>query len=203
MIFNFCNSKKFQTRVFINNSLLEQVRQTKLLGLIISEDLSWHANTNNLVKKAYMRMSILRKLYEFNVPKAQLVQIYILYIRSITEQSSVVWGPSITEEESSALERTQKVALRIIYRHEYISYDNALHLSKLLPLVKRREQLLKKFAFKTWKNPKTTQMIRLNVPNRVLRKQEKFRVDNARTTRLANSTLNKIAHLLNKRSTKQ
>ena len=150
-----------------------------------------------------MKMNILRKLYEFNVPKAQLIQIYILFIRSVTEQSSVVWGTSITEEESNALERTQKVALRIIYRHEYICYDNALNLSKLLPLVKRREHLLYKFALKTLKNPKTTQMIRLNQPNRVLRKQEKYKVDNARTSRLAKSTLNSIAHLLNKRSTKQ
>ena len=85
-----------------------------------------------------MRINILKKLYEFNVPKTQLVQIYILFIRSVTEQSSVVWSPSITEEESSAIERTQKVALKIIYKHEYISYENALALSKLLPLVKRR-----------------------------------------------------------------
>ena len=160
MIFNFCHFRQFQTRVSIDETLLEQVKETKLLGLIISDDLSWHSNTNNLVKKAYMRMNILRKLYDFNVPKAQLIQIYMLYIRSVTEQSSVVWSSSITEEESNALEGTQKVALRFIYRNEYISYDNALNLSKLLPLSKRRENLLYKFALKTFKNPKTSYMIR-------------------------------------------
>ena len=202
MIFNFCHFRQFQTRVSIDETLLEQVKETKLLGLIISDDLSWHSNTNNLVKKAYMRMNILRKLYDFNVPKAQLIQIYMLYIRSVTEQSSVVWSSSITEEESNALEGTQKVALRFIYRNEYISYDNALNLSKLLPLSKRRENLLYKFALKTFKNPKTSYMIRLNEPTRTLRNHEKFTVDNARTTRLANSTLNRIAHLLNNKSTK-
>ena len=153
------HSRQFQTRVFIDNSLLEQVRETKLLGVIISEDLSWHANTKNLVKKAYMRMNILRKLYEFDVSKAQSVQIYILYIRSVTEQSSVVWSTSLTEEESNDLERTQKAALRIIHKHDYICYENALKLSNLLPLAKRREHLLHKFAVKTLKNPKTTHMI--------------------------------------------
>ena len=128
-----------------------------------------------------MRMGILKHLYEFNLPKAQLIQIYILYIRSVTEQSSVVWSSSITEEESNSLERTQKVALKIIYRHEYTSYEHALNLSKLESLVKRREKLLYKFALKTLKNPKTSHMIRVNKPNRMLRKQEKYKVDHART----------------------
>ena len=126
MIFNKCDSKQFQTRSYINDSLLQQVHETRLLGLIISDDLTWHSNTKSLVKRAYARMTILKKLYEFNVPKTQLVQIYMLYIRSVTEQSSVVWSSSITLEESEALERTQKVALKIIYQSDYISNKNAL-----------------------------------------------------------------------------
>ena len=113
MIFNFCKSKIFDTRLYIEKTLLEQVRETKLLGVHLSEDLTWHSNTNSSVKRAYARMEILRRLYSFNVPKKQLVQIYMLYIRSVTEQSSVVWSSSITEEESEALERTQKVALKL------------------------------------------------------------------------------------------
>ena len=145
-------------------------------------------------------MNILRRLYEFNVPKPQLIQIYILFIRSVTEQSSVVWSSSITEEEDKALERTQKVALRIIYRQEYNSYTHALELSKLQTLAERRQVLLHRFAFKTLKNPKTTNMIRKNKQTKTLRYTEKFTVDKARTTRLANSSLNAIAHLLNKKT---
>ena len=145
-------------------------------------------------------MNILRKLYEFNVPHKQLVQIYILFIRSVTEQSSVVWSSSITDEESQALERTQKVALRLIYRQDYQSYNNALSLSKLTTLSERREMLLYKFGVKTYKNPKTTHMIKMNKPNRKLRNQEKFRVESARTERFLKSPLNAVAHLLNKKA---
>ena len=88
--------------------------------MILSDDLSWHLNTNNLVKRAYARKTILKKLYDFKLPKSQLIQIYMTYIRSVTEQSSVVWSSSITGEESEALERTQKVALKIIYQKDYI-----------------------------------------------------------------------------------
>ena len=99
-------------------------------------------------------MEILKRLYEFDVPKNQLVQIYTIYIQSITEQSSVVWSSTITDEESSALERTQKVALKIIYRQEYISYENALKMAQLKSLVQRRADLLYRFGVKTLQNQK-------------------------------------------------
>ena len=67
----------------MDNTLLEIVHQTKLLGTIISSDLKWHDNTDMLTKKAYKRMIILQKLYAFNVSDCDLVKIYILYIRSL------------------------------------------------------------------------------------------------------------------------
>ena len=71
-------------------------------------------------------------------------------------------------------------------------------LVKLQTLVKRREILLNKFALKTYKNPKTAHMIKTTKPNRLLRNQEKFKIEKARTERFAKSTLNAIAHILNK-----
>ena len=50
-----------------------------------------------------------------------MVKIYILYIRSILEQSCQVWHYSITEEEKSDLERVQKIAYRIILGDSYLS----------------------------------------------------------------------------------
>ena len=51
MIIIFCSSLKFQTRLYTKNTLLNQVKQTKLLGVIISDDLSWSANTSHIIKK--------------------------------------------------------------------------------------------------------------------------------------------------------
>ena len=127
-------------------------------------------------------MEILKRLYGFNVPKRHLVQIYTLFIRSVTEQSSVVWSPSITEEESCALERTQKVALKIIYRHEYISYENTLKMANLRKMVQRREDLLFKLWVKTLNNPKTSHVIKKNEPSKLVRNLEKYTVKFARTT---------------------
>ena len=121
------------------------------------------------------------------------------YIRSVTEQCSVVWSSSITGEESEALERTQKVALKIIYQKDYISYENALFLANLPTLAKRRETLLYNIGVKTFQNPKTTHMIKMNTHSKTLRDQEIFTVEHARTTRFAKSALNTIAHMLNRK----
>ena len=52
MVINYCSSLQFKTRLFVNNSLIEQVNETRLLGLIIQDDLSWKSNTKSLVKRA-------------------------------------------------------------------------------------------------------------------------------------------------------
>ena len=42
MLVNFCHSSMFQTRLSLENSLLEQVRETKLLGVTLTDDMNWH-----------------------------------------------------------------------------------------------------------------------------------------------------------------
>ena len=44
---------------------IEVVEETKLLGLIVRSDLKWHRNTDNIIKKSYIRMWILRNLKRY------------------------------------------------------------------------------------------------------------------------------------------
>ena len=50
---------------------------------------------------------------------------------------------SITEDEFNDLERTRKVALKIILKDQYKSYSNALSIDKLQTLIARRETYIK------------------------------------------------------------
>ena len=145
----------------LENTVLDQVHSKKLLGLIISDDLSWKENTTSLVKRAYSRMIILKNLYSFGVPISDLVEIYTLYIRSVLEQSAVVWNTSITQGEQVELKRVQKVALRIILKEQYSHYSDALKLTGLETLSKRREKLSLNFARKCVRNPLTKDMFPL------------------------------------------
>ena len=141
MITYFCTSAQFQVRLDIDGELLERVHKTKLLGFIFSDDLKWTSNTESLVKREYTRMLILINFAKFQVPKNDMISLYKLYIQSISKQSCVVWGSSITEEDSRALEMVQKVALRIIYLEKYSSYNHALSISGLPKLLERRDTL--------------------------------------------------------------
>ena len=126
--------------------------QCKLLGLILSHNLSWKENTEFLVKKAYKRTTILHNLFKFAVPRNELLNICILYIRSVVEQSCTVWHSSLTRGDRLDIERVQKVALRIIMKDEYISYENALRICKLKTLSERRTELCLSFVKKCTKS---------------------------------------------------
>ena len=146
MIINFTKNYQFTTRLNLEGKNIQQINQTKLLGLILDDTLSWHSNTSHIVKKAYKRMTILQNLYNFSVPLEDLVEIYTLYIRSVLETSAVVWHSSLTKGQILEIERVQKVALRIILKNEYVSYENALYLTSLSTLNDRRILLCKNFA---------------------------------------------------------
>ena len=200
MIFNHTNNYQFTTRLKIDNETLEIVNHTKLLGTIITNDLTWDQNTNYITKKAFARMELLKKLSKFQPPKEDLKQIYITYIRSLLEQSSTVWHSSLTVENSNDLERVQKVALKIILKDSYKSYENALETLELESLASRRENLSLIFAQKCLKNPKMKYLFPPNNKTHEMktRESEDFYVNHTNTTRLQRSPITYMQNLLNK-----
>ena len=60
-------------------------------------------------------MYILTNFLEFAVPQEELVNIYSLYIRSVVEQSCIVWHSSLTTGEKFDLER---MALREAFNNK-------------------------------------------------------------------------------------
>ena len=133
----------------------------------------------------------------FNVPLEELLQIYILYIRSLVEESAVVWHTSITSNEEKDLERIQKVTLRLILGDYYTNQIHALKETGLETLKARRTKLSLKFAIKCVKNDKTTHMFPKNGHPVDTRHHETFHVTKARTSRLAKSAIPYMQRLLN------
>ena len=198
MIFNFTDEYQFATRLYLENALLENLNETKLLGVYITSDLTWTKNTEMIVIKAYKRMIMLHKLIEFNPPQSDLVTIYKLYIRSILEQSCHVWHYSLTQGDAANLERVQKVACKVILQTDYVSYEQALEQLELDTLFNRREKLLLNFGKKCVKNPRTSDMFPLaNNNDHDLRTKEKYLVQKSRTSRLLHSTIPQLQRALN------
>ena len=142
-------------------------------------------------------MPILHRLYEFDVPRSDLIEIYILYIRSVLESSATVWHSSVTKGQEMEIERVQKVALRTILKDDYTDYSSALQLCSLISLKDRRQHLCKSFAKKCTKSEKTSDMFPLRKNIHHIRHPEKYVVFPANTKRLANSAIPYMQRLLN------
>ena len=137
---SYCRSSDiFTTRLSINDVNLERQREVKILGLYISENLSWTRNCREICKSAYSRLSMITKLRYVGVEIEDLIDIYKLFIRSVTEYCSVVFHSSLTTEQSNKIERIQKTCLKVILGDMYISYKAALEMCGLETLSKRRE----------------------------------------------------------------
>ena len=125
--------------------------------------------------------------------------IYNSYLRSVLEQSCVVWHNSLTVDNSNDLERVQKSAVKIILGNKYSNYDQALDELNLDSLKTRRNKQCQKFALKCLKNDKTNKFFPLNKKRHIMetKKYEKFKVKFANTERLKKSAIPQMQRLLN------
>ena len=154
MIFNFSKKYQFTTNLNVDNSEIEIVKETKLLGTILTDKLTWDRNTEELVKKSYKRMTLLNAAAGFTSARNDLKNIYLTFIRSVVEQSAVVWHSSLNKKNRQDLERVQKAAVRVIMGKNYSTYKNGLKVLKMDTLEKRRELLCLRFAKNSLKSEK-------------------------------------------------
>ena len=126
-----------------------------------------------------------------------MVEIYILFIICMLEYCCVVWHSSITEEESTNIERVQKTALRIILGNTYNDYKSALEITGLDTLRTRRRKLSISFAKKCTRSKVNSDLFPLKEKSVNTRPHEKYFVTPARTERLAKSTIPYLQRLLN------
>ena len=199
MIFNFSRKNQFTTKLEVNNVNIEVVKEAKLLGTILTDDLSWNRNTHELVKKAFKRMQLLFKAAKFTNSKEDLKSIYVTYVRSVIEQSAVVWHSSLSMKNMKDLERVQKAAVRVIMGKEYSTYKEGLKNLNLNNLKLRRKNLCLSFAKKCIKNEKVKNMFPLRkvIHGMKKRKSRKFQNVKTCTNRYKKSAIPYMAKLLN------
>ena len=179
---------------------MEVVDECKLLGTIITKDMTWNRNTTELVKNGFRRMQLLYKAASFTKSKQDLKSIYLTYVRSALEQSAVVWHSSLSSKNRKDLERVQKAAVKVIMGSNYTTYKEGLKTLKIQTFDDRREALCLTFAKKCLKNEKVKSMFPLKQSkhNMKLRITNKFKTKRANTKRYENSAVPYMRRLLNK-----
>ena len=183
----------------MNDKNIEVVKETKLLGTYITDDLKWNKNTSEIVKKANKRMPILTKSSAFTTNRQDLKRIYLTYILSVLDQSAVVWHSSLSQKNTKDLERIQKVAVRIIMGKNFSNYKESLSQLNLKTLSARREEMCLNFAKKCQKNYKVKNMFSKKMKSHAMKKrgQELYKVKLMKTKRYQKSAIPYMVRLLN------
>ena len=204
IIFNRAQAD-FNTRLKLNDNNIEEVHKVRLLGVLLTDDLKFQKNTEDICKRAFARITMITKLKYVGVPEQDLLEIYKLFIRSLLEYCCVAWHSSLTQDQSYDIERVQRTALKVILGDTYQNYEAALKQCNLETLFSRREHRCLSFGLKCLKHSKHKTMFPLNPSegDLYLRDQSKFSVNFAKHSYYQNSAIPYIQNMLNEHSKKQ
>ena len=197
MLFNKSRKWDFPPKViFSDGKQLEVVSQVKLVGVILSDDLSWHKNTQYICERARLKLWILRTMVSLDLGHDYLYDVFCKEVRSILEFGVPVWHPGLTQNDSISIERIQKVAFRMILQESFTDYASACIYFNTTTLKERREKLCLNFATK---NLKSENSFFDQVQKKVNTRSANNRVKNfkCRTNRYEKSSLPYMAKLLN------
>ena len=75
ILFNPCISLDFMPNLDLGGHELELVEEMKLLGLVITSDMKWAANTDHIVKRGYKKLWLMRRLKELGANQDELKDI--------------------------------------------------------------------------------------------------------------------------------
>ena len=112
MIFARKRNKPYHPPVLMNQSQIEEVTSHKHLGLVYSNDCTWHEHLDYIKTKIWVRINIMRKL-KFKLDRRSLQTIYYSFLRPVIEYYDVVWD-NCTLYEAKDLEKIQIEAARIV-----------------------------------------------------------------------------------------
>ena len=151
--FNFSKTKVFIPELsFPSSEPLEVVYETKLVGMIISSNMSWGPHVEYTIKNANSKLWLLVRFKARGGTTDQLITLFQLKIRTIAEFAAPAFHGALTQQQSDDLEMIQKKAFGIILGPSYKSYNNALTVLGQEKLSSRRLRLCENFATKCLKN---------------------------------------------------
>ena len=158
----------------IENQNIEVVEEMKIVGFVLRSDLKTCSNTSYIVKKAYGRMWILRRLKALGASRTRLLDVLQKQILSVLNLGVPAWDCLLTEQEKVDLERVLKTGLKIIWGPHYTRFEEIIREANLKTLRQVREKIVKQFLRKSIKHKKfskwfvenTAPTVNTRAPNR-------------------------------------
>ena len=160
---DFSKSRGPFTQLYIGSSI-EIVSQSKILGVIISDDLKWNQHVEYITGNASQRLHILVLCRRAGIPSNEMLLMYTTKIRPVLEYACAAWHPGITQYLTDDIERVQIRAMRIIFPG--LLYGDALVCSQLPTLKDRRNDVCLRFS-NQWNSLITNYTIFFQIPELV------------------------------------
>ena len=133
---------------------IEVVEEMKIVGFILRSDLKTVSNTRYIIKKAYSRMWIIRRLKALGASRHRLIDVLQKQVLSVLTLGVPAWDCMLTLEERTDLSRVLKTGLHIIWGAEFTNFAEMLKRSGLKDLQIVRNKIVKKFVRKSTQHPK-------------------------------------------------
>jgi hypothetical protein len=124
----------------INGQSIERSFSYVDLGVTVSDDLRWDKHIDATVKKANMRLGLIKRCISYTCLTQVKILCYKSLVRPILESSSGCWSCT-NKKQLNKLEGVQRRATQFILNDFHSDYDVRLTKCNLLPLSLRRDFL--------------------------------------------------------------
>ena len=119
--------------IVLDDTKLQRVTETKFLGVVIDENLSWKNHIQGISKTISRNIGVLNKIKYF-IPKRILYTLYCSLVLPYLNYGILVWGCA-NKTYLDKLHKLQKWAVRIISNSHYRSHSRPLfHNYKILEI---------------------------------------------------------------------
>ena len=202
MVFSRSRSYDFPPEFLIGDSdLLDEKKETTILGVKIQTSLRWDSQVQHMVNKASKTVWTLRRMKALGVDIPTLTQFWRTEGRVHLEFAAPLWHSSLTVAQSRALARAQRVAMAAITGRWHRSHSEQLADLALEPLDTRRIRLCRRFAERTATRSRHTDLFSLEAAGVTVRTRRGergfYREPRCRTATYYRSAVPYLTRLLN------
>ncbi len=114
LVVDYRRQSREHTPITIDKTPVERVSSFKFLSVHITEDLTWSAHTDAVLKKAHQRLFFLRQLRKFGTSPRILRSFYTCTVESILTGCITAWFGNSTAGNHRALQRVMRTARHIV-----------------------------------------------------------------------------------------
>ena len=163
----------------IDGNIIQERTETKFLGVILDNQLNWHAHVKHISSKISKSVAIIRMLRD-TFPKYILKTLYLTLVYPYLNYCNLIWG-SAYASTLIPLVILQKKCIRLICNADFLAHTNPLFKStKLLKLNQIHEIncaifLYKCFNYKTYYNFKMTMITNSQIHHYNTRRRDDLR----------------------------